>query len=121
MLRGDAAVAGSVGSFVCDVVVEVGVDLVDPTLGDRGGQIPRVEPTGPPAWPCAPASCGPRDGSRVTSDARLGLLGERLLSHLSALLGELVQPPARPPLDRRAVLPLRREQTELRETTQGLV
>src|SRR5687767_9549519 len=30
-----------------DVVVQVGVDLVDPTLGDRSGQLPRVEPHPP--------------------------------------------------------------------------
>src|SRR5687768_344600 len=35
------------GPFVRDVVVQVSVDLVDPALGDRSGQLPRVEPHPP--------------------------------------------------------------------------
>ena len=44
MLRAMRRSLGPTGPFMRDVVVEVGVDLVDPALGDRSGQLPRVEP-----------------------------------------------------------------------------
>ena len=45
--EGDAPIARSFGAFVCDVVVEVRVDLVDPAFGDRTAQAPRVEANPP--------------------------------------------------------------------------
>ena len=35
------------GPVMCHVVVDGGIDLVDPALGDRTGQVPRVEPHPP--------------------------------------------------------------------------
>ena len=68
----DAPVAGAVGAFMRDVVVEVGVDLVDPTSGDRqrAGSACRAAPSAPPARPCAPASCGLRGDAWGASGGR---------------------------------------------------
>ncbi len=45
--EGDVTVARPSGAFLRNVVVQVGADLVDPTLGDRSRELPRVEPHPP--------------------------------------------------------------------------
>lgn len=45
--EGDAPIARALGPFMRDVVVQIGIGLLDPTLGDRVGQVSCVEPHPP--------------------------------------------------------------------------
>jgi hypothetical protein len=59
--EGDAPIFGPLSAFMCDVVVQVGIDLVDSTFGDRWGKVPRVaQHSVPPARPGARVSHGLR-------------------------------------------------------------
>jgi hypothetical protein len=68
-------VARPSGAFVRNVVVQVGADVVDPTLGDRSGELPRVEPHPPCHQLRAPWVAIPGSDPRPPPPSQVGTPG----------------------------------------------